>query len=243
MSALERHYTLHDIVSFIVRGGPGLAGWLVGDWEVELRGFRTGRRIDPDFIVTLGGFQREERDCYLLDDRFYVGRDYFYCRDRWRYACWELELSGLEKPPMRVRLNANLPGWLVVPELIIYPLIWFHLNLKGFPVVHASAVARDGKAYLFAGREAAGKTTVALGLLDRGFQLLSDHFVILGRGEALGFPSPLHILDYNLLPQVWARMGTRERLLLRLRGLLRRATGKGLAQKIGLGEMLSLIHI
>jgi hypothetical protein len=46
----------------------------------------------------------------------------------------------------------------------------------GHLVLHAAALERRGQALLLAGPTHAGKTTLALGLLDRGFRLLSDDF-------------------------------------------------------------------
>jgi serine kinase of HPr protein (carbohydrate metabolism regulator) len=40
--------------------------------------------------------------------------------------------------------------------------------------VHASAVAQDGRAVLISGPSGSGKSDLALRLLDRGFQLVSD---------------------------------------------------------------------
>ena len=52
--------------------------------------------------------------------------------------------------------------------------------------MHASSVALDGRAVLIAGRSGAGKSDLALRLLDRGFTLISDDQTIVRRdGERL----------------------------------------------------------
>jgi serine kinase of HPr protein (carbohydrate metabolism regulator) len=56
--------------------------------------------------------------------------------------------------------------------------------------LHASSVALDGRAVLIAGRSGAGKSDLALRLLDRGFSLVSDDQTIVRRdGERL-FAAP-----------------------------------------------------
>jgi len=41
-------------------------------------------------------------------------------------------------------------------------------------MVHATTVARDGRAVVIAGRSGSGKSDLALRLIDRGFMLVSD---------------------------------------------------------------------
>ena len=56
--------------------------------------------------------------------------------------------------------------------------------------MHASSVALEGRAVLIAGRSGAGKSDLALRLLDRGFSLVSDDQTIVRRdGERL-FAAP-----------------------------------------------------
>ena len=47
--------------------------------------------------------------------------------------------------------------------------------------VHGTSVASDGRAVLLTGRSGAGKSDLALRLLDRGFRLVSDDQTILSR--------------------------------------------------------------
>ena len=57
--------------------------------------------------------------------------------------------------------------------------------------VHASAVARDGRAVLISGPSGSGKSDLALRLLDRGFTLVSDDQTIVRRdGDRLVASAP-----------------------------------------------------
>lgn len=49
--------------------------------------------------------------------------------------------------------------------------------------LHASCVVRDGRAILISGRSGAGKSDLALRLIDRGARLVSDDYTIVRRVE------------------------------------------------------------
>lgn len=57
-----------------------------------------------------------------------------------------------------------------------------------FVVLHAAALSREGRAVLVSGPSGAGKTTLALALLEAGWRLLSDDFAPLERATGLVHP-------------------------------------------------------
>lgn len=65
-------------------------------------------------------------------------------------------------------------------------------------LLHAGAVSKDGKAYIFCGAGDVGKTSIVLNLIKRGFDYLSDDWLIVGKGQAYPFPKTIHIFSYNL---------------------------------------------
>jgi len=83
--------------------------------------------------------------------------------------------------------------------------------------VHAGAVVKDGKSYVFFAPQNTGKTTLVLYLLRTGYSLLSDDWVIIGKGgDAFFYPQPISIYDYNLAYSIdWCRefYGWRARLV------------------------------
>ena len=229
---VEKYYNLHQLVTFKTAFNPGLWGGIFRGWDIELQGFESEQESAPDFVVSLGRFTPSNQDCCILDDKYYVKDDYFYCQDSYKYAKWELEMSGWEQGNMTVRIHANLLGKMLIPELIINPLIWLKLNEKGYPIVHGSGVSQNGKAYIFAGQGASGKTSIALGMVARGCKLLGDHFVILDKGAVLSFPTPFHLTEFNLAPVVKNNMSFRHKPLFQLKQLFHRLTGRRLATKI-----------
>ncbi len=62
-------------------------------------------------------------------------------------------------------------------------------------LVHAAAVARDGKALVLAGNTGAGKTTLATWLVYRGFDYLTDELLYIDTKamSVNGFARPLHL--------------------------------------------------
>lgn len=64
------------------------------------------------------------------------------------------------------------------------------LRSQGIYAIHAGAVVRDGRVMILAGRSGCGKTTLVLGLLRRGFGLLSDELAVVE-------PATKRILPYR----------------------------------------------
>jgi hypothetical protein len=69
------------------------------------------------------------------------------------------------------------------------------LSADGILAIHAGVVALDGRAILVAGRSGRGKTTLVLGMLRRGLDLLSDELALIGPDQrtVLAYPRGLHI--------------------------------------------------
>jgi hypothetical protein len=171
-------------------------------------------------------------NCLIIDDSYFVKENYLYCRDSYGRAGWELEISGFDADGTRLRVHPNAMGKMLVPELLINPLLWFKMNQKGYPVIHAAGVTSNGKACIFAGQGAAGKSTIALSMVAKGYKLLSDHFLILNKEQVLRFPAPLHLTDFNISPFVKSNMKAKQKNLFMLSQLFHKATGKRIAVKI-----------
>ncbi len=66
----------------------------------------------------------------------------------------------------------------IFSDLVMAPLMEM-LKERGFYGLHAAAVMKDDKCYLFPGDAQSGKTTVALSLVRKGFQYLADDKLLL----------------------------------------------------------------
>ena len=230
---MKRDYDIHGILSFTAEGKSNLLDGFLQGWDIELRGLQSAGGDNPDLVVTLGGFTPDHRGCTILDDKYCIRRDYLHClEDRDSYARWQLQICGFEQSETRVDIRPNLLGKTLIPELLVNPLVWYKLNEKGSPVVHGSAVSKDGRAYVFAGRGASGKSTIAISLIEKGFKLVSDHFVVLSDGDVLRLAAPFHLMDFNLVPVIRDNMNAKHKALFFSRQLLRRLTGRRLATKV-----------
>lgn len=69
------------------------------------------------------------------------------------------------------------------------------LSAGGILAIHAGVVALDGRAIIIAGRSGRGKTTLVLGMLRRGLDLLSDELALIGPDQrtVLAYPRGLHV--------------------------------------------------
>jgi hypothetical protein len=74
------------------------------------------------------------------------------------------------------------------------------LSSEGLLAIHSGVVAQRGRAILVAGRSGRGKTTLVLGLLRRGLDLLSDELTLIGPDQrtVLAYPRGLHVRPESL---------------------------------------------
>jgi hypothetical protein len=65
-------------------------------------------------------------------------------------------------------------------------------------ILHAGGVCKDGKAFVFTGGGNVGKTSIVLNLLKKGFEYLSDDWLVVDGEKAYPMPKTIHLFDYNL---------------------------------------------
>lgn len=199
---------------------------MFSDVNIQYANFESEKdNPNPDITIYLGEFTPSTQDCYILDDKYYVREDYFYCKeDSYKQAKWKFEITGFESGKITIRISSNLPGSMFISGNVIDPMLHFEINNKGFSIIHASCVSKDNVAYLFSSRSGGGKTTIALNFIEKGFSLLGDNFIILHKGYAFSFLSPLNIFTYNLVPVIKKNLGIKDKVCLVLKELLYKAT-------------------
>ena len=198
-------YNCHDIVRFQVAGGGG-AGL---KWGADFRfsPFRADGVERPDICLNVGRFTPANDHCCLVDHRYYVKEDYFYCRDAEGAASWEVEIAGFEGGAITMNLDLGRrftarPGALVstpvlLPLSFMLRAIEHRLGMEGYLLSHSAAVAREGRAYLLSGRSGCFKTSLCMDLVRRaGYGLLGDDRVILGGDRAWAFPLNRALFDF-----------------------------------------------
>lgn len=217
------YFNIHNIVRFRITTRGLLPRLLSQRLIREYDYFQTDHLDEVDFAVEIGSFEPANDGCHVLEDRqYFVKEGYFYCEDSYKLAKWAVELSSIDSGVTRVRIEPNLFGYLFVGGYIIDFLLRFNANKKGVPFVHGSALSKDGKAYLFPARSGSGKTVLAMKLLEKGYNLLGDNFVMLDNGRVLSYPSRMNIFFYNLAPPIRKRLGAGTLFFLWLKYLLYR---------------------
>jgi HprK-related kinase A len=113
-----------------------------------------------------------------------------------------------EKPWRRhVRPSVAIRGDYVLPDAAPLPLslgllaaemgmnLQMALGHKGFLLLHAASVEREGRALLMTGLSGAGKSTLAALLGERGWRLMGDEFALLDArsGELYPFPRAISL--------------------------------------------------
>lgn len=204
-------YAIHDIIRFQIRNSTGFAYRHFDTTLTQFQNFVADNGSPYDFTVEIGPFARQNGPCVILDNTYHIAEDYIYFRDRRKLSRWEVEISGIEETPC-VRIATNFVGNITTPLNIIEFLIQYCLLRKGKSIIHASAVSQHDGCAVFPARSGAGKTTVALSLLDRGFSYLGDNFTILDSGIARSYIVPLNIFSYNRLPILEEALSPKQRV-------------------------------
>jgi hypothetical protein len=119
----------------------------------------------------------------------------------------------LQTPDGRTRHLADpAAGAIALLEAIVGTVV-AGLHRHGLYAVHAGAVVGPAGAVLVAGRSGQGKSTIVLGLVRRGFELLSDELALLDRdGLVHPYPRAVHVrpATVGLIPEL-APLETRPR--------------------------------
>ena len=71
-------------------------------------------------------------------------------------------------------------------------------------LLHAAALEKSGRAFVFAGPSGAGKTTLTLALLARGWRLVTEEMVLIDRELGVhGLARPIHAASRHTIPSSW----------------------------------------
>ena len=131
-------------------------------------------------------------------DRLYAG----YPKDMARPADATVRLFAARPWRRWLRPSVHIGGDFIVPDALPLPLsmgllaaemgmnLQVALGWRRHMLLHASAVARDGRAVILSGESGSGKSTLAALLGEGAWRLMGDEFTLIEpvSGDALGFP-------------------------------------------------------
>jgi hypothetical protein len=189
------NYTIHDILTFRIERDKRKD--LLKDLNLLFLFFETKEGIaDPDVVLNIGKFTPTNKGCYVIDHKYYVKENYFYCKDSEGKARWEVEILGFEDGKTTINFDGTVFGLqsILIPDflpqnLLLRPLIEYKLAKRGYFLIHAGAVSKNNQAYLLEGRGGAFKTTLAMDFVrSEGFKFMADDRVIIHKDKVLSFP-------------------------------------------------------
>ena len=194
-------YNIHDILKFkITRDrGHGLRDLI----NLKFSFFEVEAIDNPDITLNIGKFAPSNEKCYLVDHKYYIKENYLYCSESEGKGRWELEIKGVEDDNVIINFDGGITGIQslinrdFIAQILLLNIIEYKLAQRGYFLLHAAGVSKDGQAYIFAGRGGTFKTSICLDLVRRaGFSLLGDDHVILHEREVLSFPTSPRVLDF-----------------------------------------------
>lgn len=195
------NYNLHDILKFKILkdkryGLRDLINLKFSFFEIET--------IDnPDITLNIGKFVPSNENCYLVDHKYYIKENYFYCKDSEGKAKWEVEITGFENEHTTINFNGKISGFqfFINPDFIaqsvLLRIIEYKLSRKGYFLAHAAGISKDSKVYVLAGRGGTFKTSLCMDFIRKaGFEFLGDDRVILHKDMAFSFPMGSNVFGF-----------------------------------------------
>lgn len=136
-------------------------------------------------------------------DRLYAG----YPKDMARPADATVRLFAARPWRRWLRPSVHIGGDFIVPDALPLPLsmgllaaemgmnLQVALGWRRHMLLHASAVARGGRAVILSGESGSGKSTLAALLGEGAWRLMGDEFTLIepASGDALGFPRAISL--------------------------------------------------
>lgn len=196
------NYNIHNILKFQIFLDKKFN--LFKYFNIEHRFFEVDSVDKPDIILNIGKFKPSNEDSYIVDGKYYIKDNYFYCKDSEGTTKWEVEISGFESGDTIINFDIRVPGVrgflpiLSAHNLFLSSIIDHKLSNKGYFLLHSAGLGKDNKAFLLAGMGGAFKTTLAMDFIRKaGFDFFGDERVIFHDGHILSYPVGLVSFDYR----------------------------------------------
>ena len=146
-------------------------------------------------------------------------------------ARWDYRIA-LQPGRVDLRVVGSRAAVAMVHHMLVHPsLRWLAAN-QGTLLLHAGAVAKQGKSLIFTGKGGAGKTTTTSLVLSagQGWQIHADDYIFLTPQRSLAYVTRSHLYRdlLNWVPEVRERLTPWERVRLEFFGALRKYSREGL---------------
>ena len=153
-------------------------------------------------------------------------------------ARWGYRLT-INPGEIDIRVYGNRVAVSMVHHMLVHPSLRWLAAGGGTLLLHAGAVAKNGRSLIFTGKGGAGKTTTTSLILASGndWQLHADDYIFLGSGQSKAYVTRSHLYR-NLLkwvPKIGSRLTFWERIQLEFLGAVRKYSGERLKWAVRLG--------
>lgn len=198
------NYNIHNILSFQINRKR--CRDLIKDINLPYSYFETEDIEKPDIILNIGDFIPGNRDCYVVDNKWYIKPDYIYCSEYIGKIKFDIEIIGIDSSPTIININTNiskisqlfLPS--VLPQYVaLRSVIDYKLLCKGFLSIHAAGVVNEKGAIIFLGRGGTFKTSISMDYIrNLNYKFLGDDRIIINKNNAFSYPVHNKLFDYRL---------------------------------------------
>ena len=194
---MYRNYSIHDILKLKIRTSNRS---LLKGLNFPLSYFEFFDEVDDsDIFLNVGKLTPSNKGCYLIDHKYYVKKNYFYCQDVSGSAKWKVEIFGFEKLPSTINFDGKIAtsyhylAYALLPqEIILLPLLELFLGQKGYLLAHGGGITKDDEAVILLGRGGSLKTTIMLNAARYGYKILGDDRIIIDLENELVYCFPIY---------------------------------------------------
>ncbi len=147
-----------------------------------------------------------------------------------RFFTYEYVIRGLNSAHVEIYFKDRPLGivyakivTLFLQAQVLEPVAYLKLLERDILFMHAAGASDGDRGYVFPAYGGTGKTTLTLGLMAEGFDILGDDLLLVDASEGTVAPylRPLHIFTYNVKTLRDANLPLRLRMLIRFKDVLR----------------------
>jgi len=190
-------FNVHNIFRFRVFASHRR---FLASFEDKFAYFLSDDLEDPDIDIFLGRFELEGKEIQLnIKDAVY-GRNFIQFNEFYKILKWKIAFDHLESKKWDIYCYCNLgPGYETVITKIIRPLFSLKLALEGKSLLHGSAVAQDGEAFVLSAFPGVGKSSFSYFMQRDSSIFLADENILFGQtGTVYSFPLSMPTTTLNL---------------------------------------------
>lgn len=213
------NFNIHNLIKFKIEGtNKGYLRYLSEDYSH----FKTDEPVDSDLDIIVSDFTPDNDNCYVVNHRYRVKKNYLFCTHRHKIVRWKVCLTDLTEKKTIVYFSGSKFGEVFLRDYIIEPLISLKLAAKGFSLLHASGIAINNKGFIFPACKGVGKTSTILNLIGKGIFLGNDKVILSNDGSVYSYPSFVHIFSYNLsdVPHAFESLTLKQKAEIRIKHLI-----------------------